>query len=135
MNGQFIFEDSSLARAPPLEAVLKKLPIIAQPSLTLAAEQQAHRGNRALNETFENRLYFGVREDLDAPASEYFVTPIKTHYIDGVLNYKPSPSRPVDLEILSAWDDLLEVGFHLDGRSYVFNLCFHSYHDPASTNS
>lgn len=128
MNGYFIFEDCARARAPPLEIALHELPIIAIPAIALKVHKESKLPLGKMEKKYGKDMYFGVRPNHDSDRAEYFVTPVRTYAIAGVLSYIPSQTDR-RVQILSAWEDFFEVEFRGTRQAYIFNLCFTPYQD------
>jgi len=119
MNGNFIFQEGLIKDDPNLEAALKDLPVVADPSLTLEGEKLRDKIGEG---ELKKRLYFEViwsrgKED---GVQEYDIHPVSLHFGNRVASYVPS-SQLSDWE---AWKDQLVV----QRGNYVFGLFF----DPKS---
>lgn len=133
MNGNFIFYGIEKARAPPLEATLRELPLIANPEISREAFRESKEKFGQIQKRLGKQLYFEVRPDLDSDMEEYLVTPLRTYHVTGVMNYRPSGNDFNNVKILSVWDDLLEVQFGVKAKPCIFSLFFRSYENPHST--
>ena len=125
MNGHFIFEDIEEARAPPLETILRTLPIVANPSLTVDAEQTAERLGTDSKVLFKDKVYFEVRRG--GSDGEYLVIPLRTFNITGISRYTMARNKLPDFEINAVWSDFIEAHLGLREVRNVICLYFRPY--------
>src|SRR5215469_6834974 len=120
MNGNFIFDGIEKAKVPHLEGILRELPITAIPDLSQAAGKELD-WKKNESEIFKNRLYFEVRRNLDSPREEYWVTPLSTHYIEGVMSYEPTKNPSADFRIRAVWKEVLGVECKFGKKRWALN--------------